>query len=79
LLVFYGDTPNKGEANFNKTNMNDTKPEKDIKNREPLFTRRKNGFGWDLNIGSPTSYVILAIILAIPFVVVAYCIFAVKK
>lgn len=38
----------------------------------PLFTRRKNGFGWDLNIGSRLSYVILAIILSIPFAVIIF-------
>ena len=59
--------------------MNDTKPDNDIKKKESLFTRRKNGFGWDLNIGSPLSYLIIAIILAIPFAVVIYCIFVIKK
>ena len=36
----------------------------------PLFTPRKNGSGWDLNLGSTLSYVIVAIILAVPFIVV---------
>ena len=51
----------------------------DIEKKKPLFTPRKNGSGWDLNIGSPLSYFIVAIILAIPFAVVAYCIFAIKN
>lgn len=59
--------------------MNDTKPQNDIEKKKPLFTPRKNGSGWDLNIGSPLSYLILAIILAIPFAVVGYCIFMLKK
>jgi len=59
--------------------MNDPMPEKEIKNKQPLFTRRKNGFGWDLNIGSPLSYLILAVILAFPFAVVIFCIFVLKK
>jgi len=45
----------------------------------PLFTRRKDCDGWDLNIGSRTSYVIVAIILAIPFAVVIYCMCLVRK
>ena len=47
--------------------------------RKPLFTRRENGTGWDLNIGSKISYVILAIVLAIPFVVVILCILKVAN
>lgn len=45
----------------------------------PLFTRRKKGFGWDLNIGSRGSYVLLAIILATPFAVVIFCLMMIKK
>jgi len=52
---------------------------KKTKRRLPLFTPKKNGSGWDLNIGSRLSYVIVAIILAIPFAVVAYCIITIKK
>ncbi len=51
----------------------------DIEKKKPLFTPRKNGSGWDLNMDNPLSYVIVAIILAIPFAIVAYCIFAIKK
>jgi uncharacterized membrane protein len=54
-------------------------PDKESEKKSPLFTPRKNGFGWDLNIGSRLSYVILAIILAIPFSIVVICIFLVKK
>ena len=45
---------------------------KENKKALPLFTPRENG-GWDLNIGSRLSYVILAIILAVPFAVVIIC------
>ncbi len=51
----------------------------DKEKQVPLFTRRKNGFGWDLNIGSRLSYVIVAIILATPFVVVILCMLLIKK
>ena len=44
--------------------------EKDNKEKLPLFTPRENGSGWNLNIGSKVSYVIVAIILAIPFAVI---------
>jgi len=52
--------------------------EKDNKEKLPLFTPRENGSGWNLNIGSKVSYVIVAIILAIPFIVVAIYFFLVK-
>jgi uncharacterized membrane protein len=47
--------------------------------KQPLFIRRKDGSGWDLNIGSPLSYVVLAVILIIPFVVIILCVIATKK
>ena len=53
-------------------------PNKDSKKTLPLFTPRKNGAGWDLNIGSRLSYIVLAIILAVPFVVVILCLVLVK-
>jgi uncharacterized membrane protein len=48
------------------------------KPKEPLFLRRQNGFGWDLNFNRPGSYWILAIILAFPFIVVICCFFLIK-
>ena len=45
----------------------------------PLFTRRKNRFGWDLNIGNRLSYVILAIILNVPFAIVIFYMIMIKK
>ena len=59
--------------------MTDTDSKKDLKKNEPLFIPRKDGSGWDLNIGSRLSYIVLAIILVIPFAVVAYCILTIKK
>jgi uncharacterized membrane protein len=53
-------------------------PERDNKEKLPLFTPRENGSGWDLNIGSKVSYIIVAIILAIPFIVAVICFFMVK-
>lgn len=58
--------------------MDDPKESEPNKNL-PLFTRRKDCDGWDLNIGSKTSYLIVAIILAIPFAVVIYCLFLIRK
>lgn len=52
-------------------------PEKESKKTLPIFTPRENG-GWDLNIGSRLSYVILAIILAIPFAVVIVCLIIIR-
>lgn len=46
--------------------------------KEPVFLRRQNGFGWDLNFNRPISYLILAIILAFPFIVVICCMFLIK-
>ncbi|MDB5115330.1 MAG: hypothetical protein JWQ79_822 [Mucilaginibacter sp.] len=45
-------------------------PDKETKNPIPLFTPRKNCTGWDLNPDSRFYYVVLAIILAIPFAVI---------
>jgi uncharacterized membrane protein len=52
--------------------MEDKKP-------QPLFTPRKDGSGWNLNIGSRTSYIIIAIILTIPFLAVAISMFLARK
>jgi hypothetical protein len=49
------------------------------KPKEPIFLERGDGLGWTLNFNRPISYLILAVILAIPFCVTAYCIFFVKK
>jgi len=51
----------------------------DNKKQGPLFTRRENGYGWDLNIGSRLSYVIIAIILGAPFAVVILCMILSRK
>ena len=53
-------------------------PKKDKEKKLPLFTLRENGSGWDLNIGSKLSYVLLIIILVIPFIVVAICFWTIK-
>ena len=40
--------------------------------KEPIFLERGDGFGWTLNFDRPISYLILALILALPIFVIIY-------